>query len=108
MLTIITVEHLGGWIGRDSLGKFTQHAKQFLPPGAEATPIHEQWEGLTIEGLATVMEVQGVQASSVAVQVPLFPEAIQINIAGPAGGAAAHRELLRVVLRSIKGRTMWR
>ncbi len=101
---VIGFEHLGGVLGRERLDV------KDVPGGLglkNATVERETWKDLEIDVFSTDMNSNGFDIHAYVAQVPLKPEAIQINIAGLATRKTEVREYLRFVLANLNGESNW-
>jgi hypothetical protein len=106
--TAITIENLGGTIGRDSLRP--EDAKKMagqLPPGSEIKLVKGQWSGFAIDGFRSRIAVRGETTSVSAFQVPLAREAVQVNIGGPIKREAESQQIAAMILNSLHGKSNW-
>lgn len=101
---VIGFENLGGVIGREKLDESS------LPPGVRGMDMtfeRAQWEEFEIDLMVLRMADNGVDMISLAAQVPLKPEAIQVNIAGPQSQEQQVRGYMRAVLDNMEGESNW-
>ncbi len=97
----ISLQPLGGTLGRERL------TPEMLPKNSNVTLFRIEWKGFMVDGFDRRQTVNGTPLVSFAVQVPLVPEAIQVNVTGPADREAEVRGYLKSALAGLDGRTNW-
>jgi len=104
---VISVQRLG-FILPPNQPLRREDVAQNAPPGAKLDLIQKTWRGFKVGAFAMELSQNGVQLVVYAVQIPLVPSAIQINV----GGLSSHRDevekLTDEVVASIDGNTNWR
>ncbi len=107
---IIGIERMNGVIGQESIldEQGLAKIKSMLPEGAEVKNYPAQWQGFKVEGIETVMSMQGVSMMERAVQIPLRREAIQIAVIGPGDASGEVSLVMEQILSSLKGETDWK
>ncbi len=98
---LLLIEKLGGVIGRERL------SSQDMPPGFNGDLFVTTWQGFEIDGFEVPESVNGVDAITYNVQIPLKREAIQVKLFGPVKREEVLRALLRQVLDGLKGESNW-
>ena len=98
---LLLIEKLGGVIGRERL------KKQDMPPGFNGELFVTTWQGLEIDGFEIPETVNGINAITYHVQIPLKGEAIQVKLFGPADREENLRRLLRQILDGLDGESNW-
>lgn len=100
---MIRVEALGGTIGREPLT--LEGGRQYVPPGTALSLETYEWQGFEVQGIRARLKVNGHDATSVTVQVPLRKEAIQVEVGDI--GKGDPRETVQSVLRGLQGESNW-
>lgn len=98
---LLLIEKLGGVIGRERL------KKQDMPPGFKGELFVTTWQGLDLDGFEVPENVNGIDAITYNVQIPLKSEAIQVKLFGPADREQTLKALLRQILDNLNGESNW-
>jgi hypothetical protein len=101
-MTVINIERLDGTLPKNKPMK-----KEDMPPGFTGEVTTRNWRGLNVDTVVTAMEKNGLKMVVYAVQVPLRPAAIQLNVAGPESKRAELSQLTDSLLASLEGETNW-
>jgi hypothetical protein len=107
---VVTVEHIGGTIGRERLQIPDDTSKlQSLPgmSGARLSVEDANWRSFPISVLRSDMKVNGADWLVLGAQVPLVPEAVTINVGAPKTHELELRSTLAFVLTNLDGKTNW-
>lgn len=108
---MIVLQPLGGQIGREEISDAdfaALSARAKLPPGAEIRRGKAAWGEHQVPTAESSFFFEKGLLFTIAAQVPLSPESIQIIIGGPASFEAQIRADFQKVLASVSGRTHWR
>lgn len=97
---IVSLEAMGGPLAREPVDLTDQGR-------TGATPLHEKWKGFEVDGLRLVKQREDQHLLILAVQVPLWPNAVQVMSSGPVDNEPAVRAALRGVLGSLEGKSSW-
>ena len=101
VVTLILIRRLEGVISREKIGK--KLAERY--PIADTTT--EQWKGLDLE-VFRVYEREGeIRVLAYMTQVPLKPNAVQVEVFGEADREEELKNLLRSILGSMDGKSNW-
>jgi len=98
---LLVIERLGGVISREPF------SKERIPLGLDAQIFVATWQGFELDAVAAVEDVQGTIGTTLSVQIPLRPQAIQVKLFGPAGREPSLRALFGDVLAGLRGETNW-
>ena len=98
---LLLIEKLGGVIGRERL------KKEGMPPGFNGKLFITMWRGFEIDGFEVPETVNGIDAITYNVQIPLKGEAIQVKLFGPADREETLKPLLRQILDDLDGESNW-
>lgn len=98
---LLLIQKLGGVIGRERL------SKQDMPPGLNGDLFVTTWQGFEIDVFEVPESVNGVDAVTYNVQIPLKREAIQVKLFGPVEREETLRTLLSQVLDGLNGESNW-
>jgi hypothetical protein len=96
---VLCVQRLHGVIGREAI------KPDELPVGAQLTTM--KWHEFELQGMRAQMEADEGPAFTLAAQVPLKPEAVQLILAGPADQLERGDTLLGATLASLQGKSNW-
>jgi hypothetical protein len=97
----IVVEHMGGTIGRERLGRGD------FPAGSQARLHTVRWQGFDIDAIEIPEEAGGIALATIKAQVPLKPEAIQVNVVGPRDRRDESLALVNQLLGGLRGESNW-
>jgi hypothetical protein len=100
--TLIIVERLRAVIGREHFD-----AAQITAAHKQARMLTFPWRGFDVDALEIPEQVGAVRIVHCNVQMPLKPEAIQIDFIGPQDEAAKLKALAEQVVASVKGESNW-
>lgn len=103
--SVISVQSLGGLIGRDSHLKMSDMPKELAAQGFTLGKM--MWNGHVIDTIEGKVSPSGVAMISVGAQLPLTPSAVQLNFASPAAEEAALRATAKTVVDSVIGTSNW-
>ncbi len=67
----------------------------------------ERWQGFEVFAVAIPEEVDGVEAITFNVKIPLVPQGIQLKLFGPRSHESKLRETLKEILDGLEGQTNW-
>ena len=99
LIKMISLQDLGGTIGREDL------SKKDKPAGLTLEKTH--WQGFDID-VFKVEDGSGKDAKvTFNAQVPLKPRAIQVSVMGPAADEASLRQEMQAIVTSVAGTTNW-
>ena len=101
LAVLLLIEKLGGVIGRERL------RIQDMPPGFNGELFVTTWQGFEIDGFKVPETVNGIDAITYNVQIPLKREAIQVKLFGPADREETLKPLLRQILDNLEGESNW-
>lgn len=102
----ISVQPLGGLIGKGQRLRMEDLPKEAAGQGFSVGSM--TWSGHTVDTVEVkVTGPTGAQVLSIGVQLPLQPQAVQLNFAGPAAEEAAVRQTAKDVLASALGTSNW-
>ncbi len=97
---VLGVGRMHGTLARDS------HIKvDLLPKGSRLEDY--VWRGFHVEGARVPIDANGTQLISHRVQIPLRPEAIQIEVTGRLEDDLAAKDLLSQLVASVDGKSDW-
>ena len=97
---IVSLEGMGGPLAREPVDLTDQGR-------TGATALHEKWNGFVVDGLRVVKQREDQHVLILAVQVPLFPNAVQVMSSGLVENEPAVRSALLGVLGSLQGKSSW-
>ncbi len=101
----MTIQRLGGRISGPMGAEAIAAMRTQFPSGSEVERSEAAWKTYGLEVFSIRLPVNDLMMCNHSVQVPLNREAIQINVAAPDSLKSQSRELLALVLASLKGVT---
>lgn len=110
----LSVQGLGGTIGRGAVDR--QAVERAAHTAAERTGVeptrfeysNARWQRFELEVVATRISTGNVEVVTLAVQVPLARQALQLVLLGPATELARLRSELTAMLGTLQGHSNWR
>jgi hypothetical protein len=98
---VLMVEMLGGTIGREPM------TADHFPEGFQGRIVRKEWRGFTVDGIEFIQTQNGVDLHTVAVQIPIEREAIQIIGGGVVERSAEINQAVDQLLASLRGESNW-
>jgi len=100
LIKLVSLQDLGGTIGREDLSKRTDKPKNVTLEKA-------RWKSFDID-VFNIIEMDGAVTNvTFNAQVPLKPHAIQLTVVGPVGDEALLRQEMQTIVASIDGASNW-
>ena len=83
--------------------------KSKAPRGAIVELLQEKWNGYEVECFySSSVLPNGIEFAARGIQIPLVPEAIQLNVGSTSRLEDEHHAVAKQVLRTLIGKTNWR
>lgn len=98
---LLIIKKLGGVMGRERL------KKQDMPPGINGEIFVTTWQGFEIQGFEIPETVNGMNAITYNVLIPLKGAAIKVQLMGLADREENLKPLLRQILDGLDGESNW-